>query len=140
MTFDTPSQNDASALPWVVLADISLLLLVAFLAGHVARRDGGVPVRFPVGTRTTTVRDAGPVVTVYARGDDDAAYWVNGRAAGSIRRLAAVLREETGGRTDLPILLDADPGTPFRHLAPALELLSAAGFDTIAFARPGTSP
>jgi len=139
MTFDTPAQNDVSALPWIVLTDISLLLLVVFLAYPSERRDdGAVMARFPVGTRTATVLDAGPVVTVYAREmtDGEAAYWVNGRAAGSIRRLPAALREETGGRTDLPVLLAADPETPFQHLAAALERLSAIGFDTVAFARP----
>ena len=138
MTFDSPAQNDASALPWVVLTDISLLLLVVFLASPAKRETGAIPARFPVGTRTAAVLDAGPVVTVYARGatDGEAAYWVNGRAAGSIRRLPAALREETGGRTDLPVLLAADPETPFQHLAAALERLSAIGFDTVAFARP----
>ena len=142
MTFDAPAQNDVSALPWVVLTDISLLLLVVFLACPVGTQTTAVPARFPAGMQTAAILDAGPVVTVYARemADGEAAYWVNGRVAGSIRRLSPALREATGGRTDLPVLLAADPETPFRHLAAALERLSDAGFDTVAFARTVESP
>jgi len=109
------------------MIDVLFSLLLFFMVATSFTKETRLSVQLPQAEGEAPVQQSRPMeVVISAAGD----YSVNGRPLlnRSIDTLMKVMSQESGGKSDIPVILSADRNTPHQAVVTAMDAAGKLGF------------
>lgn len=124
-----PEPADINLTP---LIDVVFLLLIFFMVSTTFKDESRLRLELPHAQGEEVPAEEPAMIRILI--DRAGAFRIDDRAApGDGEALAQALREALGGRSALPVLIQADAATPHQAVMTALDAASQAGLTRIAF-------